>query len=129
MNYSFYDEMDELDDILNESTDEEIFIESMEELFEEKATRTEYAMRRFKERYKYNPNDKTIVVNGTRYNVDLDIAKPIIYLPDSAGGHAASPRQTCFAWTDEGQIILDKKFFQLKDDKRRAAVLQHEVGR
>ena len=36
MNYSFYDEMDELDDILNESTDEEIFIESMEELFEEK---------------------------------------------------------------------------------------------
>ena len=33
MNYSFYDEMDELDDILNESTDEEIFIESMEELF------------------------------------------------------------------------------------------------
>lgn len=28
----------------------------------------------------------------------------------------------------EGQIILDKKFFQLKDDKRRAAVLQHEVG-
>jgi len=103
-----------------ESTDEEIF--------EEKATRTEYAMRRFKERYKYNPNDKTIVVNGTRYNVDLDIAKPIIYLPDGAGGHAATPRQTCFAWTDEGQIILDKKFFQLKDDKRRAAVLQHEVG-
>lgn len=103
-----------------ESTDEEIF--------EEKATRTEYAMRRFKERYKYNPSDKTIVVNGTRYNVDLDIAKPIIYLPDGAGGHAATPRQTCFAWTDEGQIILDKKFFQLKDDKRRAAVLQHEVG-
>lgn len=33
MNYSFYDEMDELDDIINESTDEEIFIESMEELF------------------------------------------------------------------------------------------------
>lgn len=103
-----------------ESTDEEIF--------EEKATRTEYAMRRFKERYKYNPSDKTIVVNGTRYNVDLDIAKPIIYLPDGAGGHVATPRQTCFAWTDEGQIILDKKFFQLKDDKRRAAVLQHEVG-
>lgn len=99
-----------------------------EDLFEEKATRTEYAMRRFKERYKYNPNDKTIVVNGTRYNVDLDIAKPIIYVPDGAGGHAATPRQTCFAWTDEGQIILDKKFFQLKDDKRRSAVLQHEVG-
>ena len=37
MNYSFYDEMDELDDIINESTDEEIFIESMEELFEEKS--------------------------------------------------------------------------------------------
>ena len=99
-----------------------------EDLFEEKATRTEYAMRRFKERYKYNPSDKTIVVNGTRYKVDLDIAKPIIYVPDGAGGYAASPRQTCFAWTDEGQIILDKKFFQLKDDKRRAAVLQHEVG-
>lgn len=38
MNYSFYDEMDELDDIINESTDEEIFIESMEELFEEKTS-------------------------------------------------------------------------------------------
>lgn len=37
MNYSFYDEMDELDDIINESSDEEIFIESMEELFEEKS--------------------------------------------------------------------------------------------
>lgn len=36
MNYSFYDEMDELDDILNDSTDEEAFIEAMEELFEEK---------------------------------------------------------------------------------------------
>ena len=32
MNYSFYDEMDELDDIINESSDEEIFIESMEDI-------------------------------------------------------------------------------------------------
>ena len=35
MNYSFYDEMDELGDIINESTDEEIFIEAMEEIYEE----------------------------------------------------------------------------------------------
>lgn len=38
MNYSFYDEMDELDDILNESSDEEIFIESVEELFGNEVT-------------------------------------------------------------------------------------------
>lgn len=38
MNYSFYDDMDELDDIINESTDAEMFIESMEELFEEKTS-------------------------------------------------------------------------------------------
>lgn len=38
MNYSFYDEMDWLDDILTESTDEEIFIESIEDLLDERVS-------------------------------------------------------------------------------------------
>ena len=38
------------------------------------------------------------------------------------------PKQTCFVWDEDGKIVLDKNFFKLKDDKRRAAVLQHEVG-
>ena len=38
MNYSFYDEMDELDDILNESSDAETFIESIEDLLDERVS-------------------------------------------------------------------------------------------
>ena len=131
MNYSFYDEMDELDDILTESTDEEIFIEFMEELFEEKATQMEYAMRRFKDKYKFNPKDSTIEVDGKRYKCNLDINKPIVYIqadPEDPNTHKAAPRTTCFVQTKNGEFILDKNFFRLKNDKRRDAILQHEVG-
>lgn len=129
MNYSFYDEMDELDDILNESTDEEIFIESMEELFEEKASQLEYNIRRFKEKYNFNPKDSTIIVDGHKYKVDMRFNDPISYIK----GVGASENLGTSAKIDGGSIdttpiTLSKSFFMLKDDSRRAAVLQHEIG-
>ena len=134
MNYSFYDEMDELDDILNESTDEEIFIESMEELFEEKASQLEYNIRRFKEKYNFNPKDSTIVVDGHKYKVDMKIKDPIVYVPGdkTSKGYVLKRSGTATVvggdTVDSTPIILDKTFFTLKDDNRRHAVLQHEIG-
>lgn len=131
MNYSFYGEMDDLDDILNESDEMEDIIESVDKLFEEKATQMEYAMRRFKDKYKFNPKDSTIEVDGKRYKCDLDVNKPIVYIQTDVAdqnNHAAAPRSTCFVKTKNGEFILDKNFFRLKNDRRRDAILQHEVG-
>lgn len=137
MNYSFYDEMDELDDILNESTDEEIFIESMEELFEEKASQLEYNIRRFKEKYNFNPKDSTIIVDGHKYKVDMKIKDPIAVVPgdpDEYGNRTPMVVKRTLSseltnkHIDTSPIILNKHFFQLKDDKRRAAFLQHEIA-
>ena len=132
MNYSFYDEMDELDDILNESTDEEIFIESMEELFEEKATRDEYVMRRFKDKYKYDPKSGTIEVEGQRYKVVLPDKSGIEYIDNPTG---FGPKQVASASVTRmdtinknGALHLGPEFFALKDDKRRDAILKHELG-
>ena len=133
MNYSFYDEMDELDDILNESTDEETFIESIEELFEEKASQLEYNIRRFKEKYNFNPKDSTIVVDGHKYKVDIKIKDPIAYVQGDDLNFGYVTQRTDSAHTngtsvDSTPIVLGKNFFMLKDDKRRAALLQHEIG-
>ena len=70
MNYSFYDEMDELNEILTETTDEETFLETMMDLlgfndpkygvFTEKKTTAEYALDKFKRDYQYDPKTKTM---------------------------------------------------------------------
>ena len=116
MNYSFYDEMDELDDILNESTDEEIFIESMEELFEEKATRDEYVMRRFKDKYKYDPKSGTIEVEGQRYKVVLPDKSGIEYIDNPTG---FGPKQVALLFTD----FSTQDLLLLKYDETSANVL------
>ena len=85
MNYSFYDDMDELHEILEETTDEEEFLETMMDLlgfndprygvFMEKKTSIEYNIQSFKKRYKYKIRNAkpTIRINGHRVEVDLDI--------------------------------------------------------
>lgn len=128
-NDSFYEDMDELDDILNETSEYEDIIESVDELFEEKATQLEYNIRRFKEKYHFNPKDSTIVVDGHKYKVDMRFKDPISYIK----GVGVSDNLGTAARIDGGSvdatpITLSKSFFMLKDDSRRAAVLQHEIG-
>lgn len=76
MNYSFYDEMDELDDILNESTDEEIFIESMEELFEEKTSESKESFDEWA-RSKYDIEVPFSECNFKAYTLDSKNVKTI----------------------------------------------------
>lgn len=134
INDSYNDEMDWLDDLLTESSDEEEFIESLfdnEEYILEKASSMEYNIRRFKQQYKFDPKTSTIEVDGKRYKVDMNINQTITHAEDKDLGVAASiPRNLSadIGSKDDPKIYLTKTFFQLKDDSRRAAFLQHEIG-
>lgn len=98
-------------------------------LFEEKATRLEYTMRQFKKKYHYDPQKKTIVVDGETYKCDLDINNPIIKVKDMNGNNKFEIRRTGTSLDDPDRtIVLDKSFFEVKNNKRRDALLQHEVG-
>ena len=139
MNYSFYDELDELDDIITESSDDETFIETMEEdlglndprygIFEEKKTSSEYALEKFKKKYHYDSKSRTILVDGTRYKVNITFNNNLTYV--TYGGKTIwSVNTTSTSVDDNGNtsINIDKNFFKLKGQKRRDAALQHEVG-
>lgn len=136
MNYSFYDEMDELNEILEETTDEETFLETMMDLlgfddpkygvYTEKS-HIQRALDRFKKRYNYDPSTSTIEVDGKRYKVDMDINKDYICVKTN-GRNIWKIRETEVDPNDGGTIILDKDFFKLKNGRRRNATLQHEIG-
>lgn len=136
MNYSFYDEMDELNEILTETTDEEAFLETMMDLlgfndpkygvYTEKS-HIQRALDRFKKRYEYDPSTSTIKVDGTRYKVDMDINNDYICVKVN-GRNIWKIRDTSVDPNDGGTIILDKDFFKLKNGRRRNATLQHEIG-
>ena len=133
-NESYNNEMDWLDDLLTESSDEETFIESLfddEDYILEKASSMEYNIRRFKQQYKFDPKTSTIEVDGKRYKVDMNINQTMTHAEDKDLGVAASmPRNLSadIGSKDDPKIYLTKTFFQLKDDSRRAAILQHEIG-
>ena len=133
MNYSFYDEMDELNEILTETTDEEIFLETMMDLlgfndpkygvFTEKKSSVEYALKRFKEHYHYDPENSTITVRGKEYKVDFKIKNDVYH-----NGDKWSERELeAVINGPDKKIVLDNKFFKLKNDKRRDALLEHEL--
>lgn len=133
INDSYSREREWLDDLIMETSEEEEFIESLfdNEIMLEKATSVEYSLRRFKQKYKYDPKSSTIEVDGKRYKVDLNINQSIIHIKDPDTGQTISmARQICADDTskDDPKIYLDKSFFQLKHDDRRAAILQHEIG-
>lgn len=94
----------------------------------EKRTRDEYAREKFKKKYKFIPDkpgsDKgTITINGEKRHIDMGKSKLI----DIDGQYQM--RQTAAnTYSKNGDIILDKNYFKLKNQKRRDAVLQHEVG-
>ena len=63
--------------------------------------------------YKGDKNEGTIEVDGKTYNIKRNMPQTAAYLgiPD-----------------DKKHILLDKNFEKLKNNKRRDAILQHEIG-
>ena len=133
-NESYNNEMDWLDDLLTESSDEETFIESLfddEDYILEKASSMEYNIRRFKQQYKFDPKTSTIEVDGKRYKVDMNIHQAMLQTKDPTYGIPVSEPRLIGAnitSNDDPKIVLTQDFFRLKDDSRRAAILQHEIG-
>lgn len=66
----YYSDSDE-EDITEENTELKFPWEL--DVFTEKKTKLEYRVNAFKKKYKYNPSDSTIEVDGNRYKVDLNI--------------------------------------------------------
>ena len=115
----------------------EITLEQREELIKkfkdeyiiEKATREEYRMSSFKKKYNYNPKDKSIIIDGEKYYVDLDINNPIMKIKDIKGNVKSNIRKLSSSIEDKDPLItLDNVFFKLKNSGRRDSVLKHEVG-
>lgn len=136
MNDSFYFEMDELHEILEETTDEEEFLETMMDLlgfndpkygvFMEKKETIKYRIKSFKKRYdfhKTNPEGTigAILINGIPVCVDLDINN---YDTEDYERDASA------VYLDEVQqyiLVLNRSFFEL-NKKDQDALIQHEMG-
>lgn len=102
---------------------------SLDDFITEKATREQYRMKAFKKKYNYNPKDKSIIVDGEKYYVDLDVNKPMMKVKDVNGEEVTEIRKTSSgSASSEPTIYLDKTFFKLKNSGRRDAVLKHEIG-
>jgi hypothetical protein len=100
------------------------------QLFEEKATREQYTLKRFKKKYNYDPQKKTITVDGDTYKCNLDNYKgKTMTLTTDDGRKQIVVRQLMASYVNsDPEIYIDRDFFKLNNDKRRDAVLQHEVG-
>ena len=109
MKYTFIDILE----VLSESTTNELFnVNPM--LFTEKATREQYRLNAFKKKYKYDPKEKTIIVDGEKYKVDLDIKRKYITITDGV----TKIKQACADINASDPIIyLDRDFFKLKNAK------------
>lgn len=135
MNYSFYDEMDELDEILTETTDEETFLETMMDLlgfndpkygvFMEKKDSIDYKIKSFKKRYNFHKTDKegligAILINDIPVLVDLDINNyDNDYERDASTVYLNDIQQNI--------LVLNRSFFEL-NKKDQDALIQHEMG-
>lgn len=136
MNYSFYDEMDELNEILTETTDEEAFLETMMDLlgfndpkygvFMEKKETIKYRIKSFKKRYdfhKTNPEGTigVIKINGIPVYVDLDITNYDMedYERDASAVYLYEIQQH--------MLVLNRSFFEL-NKRDQDALIQHEMG-
>lgn len=85
---------------------------------------------RFKEKYQYDPKNRTIVVDGETYRVrmsndsdtesrGLSMGPKIDHKSIGTSANLANKR---------GGIYLDDSFWKLKNDQQRAAILSHEIG-
>lgn len=94
----------------------------------EKRTRDEYAREKFKKKYKFVPdkpgsNKGTITINGEKRHVDMGESSMVNF-----GGQDTVRQTAADINSKNGDILLDKNYFKLKNQKRRDAVIQHEVG-
>ena len=71
--------------------------------------RNELNRKHFEQKYKYDPETKTIELNGKRVPVDLD-SSTIAIEPDNSKLHT------------------DKFFYRIKSPKQQKAIIDHEVG-
>ena len=103
----------------------DVLLEAVSEdyLFIEKKTREEYSRERFKDKHNFDKKTGTIEVDGKRVKVDMNNSKTM-----NVNG-SVTPRQTAAnVYSDKPEIFLGREFFKLKNDKRREAILQHEIG-
>lgn len=99
--------------------------------YTEMKTREEYAIRKFKKKYDYDPKTKTIKgPDGERIEIDMDIKNPKMKITSFNGKTKTEERRTTSSDTlsPTPKINLDDRFFKLKNQKRRNAILQHEIG-
>lgn len=112
-------------------TEFDIYLESrINAYYTEMKTREEYAKQKFKKKYDYDPKTKTIKdSDGRRIEVDMDTKNPKMKVTNVYGNKVDAQRITSVDKLSETpRINLDDRFFKLKNQKRRDAVLQHEIG-
>lgn len=125
----YYSDSDE-EDITEENTELKFPWEL--DVFTEKKTKLEYRVNAFKKKYKYNPSNSTIEVDGNRYKVDLNINDKTIEVPQPDGSTYHFPRTNSsvpnYEDKSKSTIYLDVNFFSLPSTKSQDALLQHEIG-
>ena len=97
--------MDNFLDNFLESIDNDI-----DSLYIEKQTREEYAKRRFKEKYKYDPKEKTIEVDGEKIKVDANLDK-------GQKGNTTKVDSKLIEYKDKSGIIPRKKYKVVEAEK------------
>lgn len=110
----------------------DILCESMQ-LLDEGAVKTnkkpERKLDKYLKKYGYEGDKKSghITVDGKKIAIDRDVrSKTMKVEVDGQTVHA--PRQIMATTAGEDKIYLDKNFTKLKNNKRRDAMLQHEIG-
>ena len=112
--------------LIDAEDDDEILTESIK-------TSKKYKLDNYLKRFNYQGDKKsgTIEVDGKKYNIDRDIKNKFMKTKNIYGNPDDNvDRATSTDLTDpkNDTIHLDKNFVNLKNNKRRDAVLQHEIG-
>lgn len=92
-------------------------------------TKADYAKRAFKEKYNYDPKDKTITVDGKKHRIIIEGEHEDANKPRGLNNTKPLATETgAYTANKHGGIYLDKNFWKLKNGQRREAALQHEIG-
>ena len=140
---SLYDIINDINNYLN-VVEEKFNIDSNEnKIILETKSREEYARLKFKKKYDFKPdkdskyNDKgTTSVNGERVPVNIGKSKFVDYngnskyktiKDDSDDGKVNIKRNTSVSNGKDNRVVLGNDIFKLKNQKRRDAILYHEL--
>lgn len=85
--------------------------DSIDSYYIEKQTREEYAKRRFKEKYKYDPKEKTIEVDGEKIKVDANLDK-------GQKGKTTKAGIELIEYIDKNGIIPKKKYKVVEAERK-----------